>query len=64
MLQIIDLENKELLTQISSEEAAVISGAGRISGAFTSIVAIGGAAFGDPNVQAGILATTLNPTLN
>lgn len=63
MLQIIDLENKELFSGISTEEFATVSGGGPQSAALASIIAIGGGIFNNANVQAAIFAIALNPLL-
>ncbi|MBX9259116.1 hypothetical protein H1Q63_35220 [Desmonostoc muscorum CCALA 125] len=63
MLQIIDLENKELFSAISTEESAIVNGFGPQSAALASIIAIGGGIFNNAIVQAAILAIALNPLL-
>ena len=65
MLQIIDLETKELFTQISSTESASVNGGGAVFGALTTIAALGGGAwtFSQGFVQAAIFANSFNPLL-
>ncbi|RCJ23060.1 hypothetical protein A6S26_00390 [Nostoc sp. ATCC 43529] len=63
MLQIIDLENNELFSEISGEESTSISGGGLESFGLASILAIATGVFTDPVVQAVLLFTAINPSL-
>ena len=65
MLQIIDLENKELFTQISSTESASVNGGGPVFGALTAIAALSGGCevFYSSIAQAAIFANAFNPLL-
>ncbi|MBD2682493.1 MULTISPECIES: hypothetical protein [Nostoc] len=63
MLQIIDLENNKLFSEISNEESASVSGGGLESFGLASILAIATGVFTDPVVQAVLLFTAINPSL-
>ncbi|MDZ8027494.1 MAG: hypothetical protein RMY36_012230 [Nostoc sp. SerVER01] len=63
MLQILDLEKNKLFSEISSEESASVSGGGLESFGLASILAIATGIFTDPVVQAMLLFTAINPSL-
>ena len=57
------LQENELFSEMSAEEAATLSGGGPTAGGLAGIYAVGGALYNNANAQAGILAASLNPTL-
>ncbi|NEU84555.1 hypothetical protein [Nostoc sp. UIC 10630] len=57
------VQDNELFSQMSAEEAATLSGGGPAAGAYAGIYAVGGGLFGSAVAQAGILAASLNPTI-
>ncbi|MBU7584515.1 MAG: hypothetical protein KAF91_16645 [Nostoc sp. TH1S01] len=68
MLQIIDLENNELFSEISHEESATVSGGGPVSYAFGSFIALSAGIFNNPQnpnlsriVQTALFALAINP---
>jgi hypothetical protein len=61
MLQIIDLENKELFTQVFAEESATVIGGGVQAFGVAGILAIATGVLMNPVAQAGLLLIALNP---
>ncbi len=61
MLQIIDIENKELFTQVSSEESAIVSGgdAGAAANALAAFLAANGTSTLTPAQAVIVIATAL-----
>ncbi len=64
MLQIINLENQEILVDISTEELTTVHGGGSLTGASASLIALvtGGPIFwSTPVVQSAIATAISNP---
>ncbi len=64
MLQIINLENQEILVDISTEELTTVHGGGPLTGAMSSLIALvtaGPAFWSTPIVQGAIAAAIFNP---
>lgn len=57
------VQENELFSEMSAEEAATLSGGGPTAGGLAGIYAVGSTLYNDANAQAGILAASLNPTI-